>query len=174
MKKHLTSEKLITTNIEQEVFNKFLNKKLPFVWTSSWAYTQGDDSSQIMLTSTNVKFADDKSRLSKVAVKNAEGKDVYAFEEYFLADGSGDERFKHVDIGCFENFFAIIYLINDRINGEYFKNIGLKAFDYNGELIGHFEPEALAFEYYSKRGIDLLKATINKQLAQQANENVCE
>lgn len=169
MKQYRTNEHLIYENDQPTLYNNFANKELPFAWSTTWAYTQSDDST-VMLTSKNVKYTDGKSRLTQITLQNTAGKEVYSSEEYLLVNETGDESFKNIDIGCFENFFAIIYLYDDRIAGESVKNFGLKAFDYEGALIGNFKPDALMFAYYTPQGIEKLKCDVNSKMTQNTFE----
>lgn len=170
MKKYKTCEHLIYEVDKTKLYNSFINKELPYAWTTTWAHTQ-QDSTTVMLTSKNVKFTDEKSRLTQITVQNMAGKEVYSSEECLLINDVGNERFKNIDIGCFENFFAVIYLYEDRTNDKIVKNIGLQAFDYEGLLIGHFEPDALLFEYYTPHGIEKLKSDVNSKIMQTSSES---
>ena len=148
MRKYSTHTNLVGSSKKEPLFSKFLNKDLPFGWTTTWAYTPAN-SDEVMLTSVNDKYTDDISRHTKITFKNANGKEVYSDEEFLLKHPNGDERFLNIDIGCFDLFFGVIYHFEDKIDGKQIVNVGLKAYDYDGELIGNFEPDASLFKFYS-------------------------
>lgn len=160
MRKYSTHTNLVGSSKKEPLFSKFLNKDLPFGWTTTWTYTPAN-SDEVMLTSVNDKYTDDISRHTKITFKNAKGKVVYNDEEFLLKHPNGDERFLNIDIGCFDYFFGVIYHFEDKIDGEKNVNVGLKAYDYDGNLIGRFKPEASLFKFYSLKQLKELEDNVS-------------
>ena len=145
---------------------------MPFRFGTNWVYTCKDRPKE-KLTSKEMVYGDDSFRkFVKITFYN-QGREILNESEYVTFNDKKDSKYKHIEVGCFDDFFGIISYTENRINSTLVDS-GLKlvCYTYDGQLIGNFEPLADRFGYYTHKELADFIDMVNSEVARKEEKHM--